>query len=76
MDALRIGKSPIVMKWEDFNLLLKSQFYPIGHKEEKLIKWKYIWKAWGQGVKEYTYEFLKQAIRMGLSLEESVMVVK
>ena len=76
MDALRIGKSPIVMKWEDFNLLLKSQFYPIGYKEEKLIKCKYIWQEWGQGVKEYTYEFQKQAIRMGLSLEESVMVAK
>ena len=76
MDALRIGKTPILMKWEDFNLLLKSHFYPIGYEEEKLIKWKYIWQEWGQGVKEYTYEFRKQAIRMGLSLEESVMVVK
>ena len=34
------------------------------------------WQEWGQGVKEYTYEFRKQAIRMGLSLEELVMVVK
>jgi hypothetical protein len=39
VDALRIGKNPMVMKWEDFKALLKSQFYPIGYEEEKLMKW-------------------------------------
>jgi hypothetical protein len=42
VDALRIGKNPMVMKWEDFKALLKSQFYPIGYEEEKLMKWKYL----------------------------------
>jgi hypothetical protein len=26
-------------EWEDFKALLKSQFYPIGYKEEQLMKW-------------------------------------
>jgi hypothetical protein len=40
-DALRIGKHPMVTKWEDFKELLNSKFYPIGYEEEKLMKWKY-----------------------------------
>jgi hypothetical protein len=39
VDALRIGKKPMVMKWEDFKELLKSQFYPIGYEEEHIMKW-------------------------------------
>ena len=42
--ALRIGNKPMMMKLEDFNELLKSQFYTIGNEEENLIKWYYIWK--------------------------------
>jgi hypothetical protein len=50
VDALRIGKRPMVMKWEDFKALLKSQFYPIGYEEEKLMKWQYLRQEQGQGV--------------------------
>jgi hypothetical protein len=55
VDALRIGKNPMVTKWEDFKALLKSQFYPIGYKEEQLMKWKYLQQEQGQGVQEYTF---------------------
>jgi len=35
MDAVRIRKNHMVIKWEDFKELIKSQFYPIGYKEDK-----------------------------------------
>jgi hypothetical protein len=38
VDSLRIGKNPLVMKWDDFKELLKSKFYPMGYKEEELMK--------------------------------------
>ena len=34
VDALRIRNKNKVMKWEDFNALMKSQFYPIDYEEE------------------------------------------
>jgi hypothetical protein len=76
VDALRIGKKPMVMKWEDFKALLKSQFYPIGYEEEQLMKWQYLLQEQGQGVQEYTYEFRRQAIWLGISLEEPGVVMK
>ena len=39
VDVQRIGKKPMVMKWDDFKALLKSQFNPIGYEEEQLMKW-------------------------------------
>jgi len=34
VDALWIGKKPMVMKWKDFKALLKSQLYTIHYEEE------------------------------------------
>jgi hypothetical protein len=76
VNALKMGKSPMVMKWEDFKALLKSQFYPIGYEDEQLMKWQYLREEQGQGVQEYTFEFRRQAIRLGISLEEPGVVVK
>ena len=42
----------------------------IGYEEEQLMKWKCIQKKQGKEVQEYTSEFQKQAIRMGICLEE------
>jgi hypothetical protein len=39
LGVLMIGSKPMIMKWEDFNAVLKSQFYPIGYEEDKLMKW-------------------------------------
>jgi hypothetical protein len=50
VDALRLGKKPMVMKWEDFKALLKLPFYPICYKGEQLMKWKYLRQEQGQGV--------------------------
>jgi hypothetical protein len=36
----------------------------------------YLWKEQGQGVQEYTSEFRRQAIRLGISLEEPRVVMK
>jgi hypothetical protein len=66
----------MITKCEDFKVFLKSQFYPIGYKEENIMKWKYLWQEQGQGVQEYISEFKKQAIMMGIFLEEMGVVLK
>jgi hypothetical protein len=40
------------------------------------MKWQYLWQEQGQGVQEYTSEFRRQAIRLGISLEEPGVVMK
>jgi hypothetical protein len=57
VESLRIGKKTMMMKWEDFKELLKSQFYTIGNEEENLIKWFYIWKEKGQWMQGHTCHF-------------------
>jgi hypothetical protein len=76
VDAPRIDKKPMVMKWEDLKALLKSQSYPIGYKEEQLMKQKYLKQEQGQGMQEYTFKFRRQAIRFGISLKEPRLVMK
>jgi hypothetical protein len=75
VDALSIGKKPMIMKWEDFEALLNPQFYLIGYEEEQLIKWQYLQQEQGQGVQEYTFEFRRQAIGLAISLEEPRVVM-
>ena len=75
LDAFRIGRNPILKKWEYFKLLMKSQIFPINYEEEKLMKWKYIWQERGQGDQEYSFELWKKPIRMGIYLEELGVVL-
>jgi hypothetical protein len=39
VDALRIGKKPVITKGKDFKALLQTQLYPIGYEEEQLMMW-------------------------------------
>jgi hypothetical protein len=41
IETLRIEGDPPVTKWEDFNTLIKSQFYLIGYVEDQWIHWHY-----------------------------------
>ena len=58
---------PLVTRWEDFKTLIKSQFYPIGYVEDQWIWWHYFKKKQGKSVQEYTIEFRKMAIMLGIS---------
>ena len=67
METLRLEGEPLVTKWEDFKTLIKSQFYPIGYMEDEWIQWHYFRQKSGQSVQEYTKEFRKMAIILGIS---------
>ena len=46
---------------------IKSQLYPIGYVEDQWIWWHYFRQRQGQSVHEYTTEFRKMAIMLGIS---------
>jgi hypothetical protein len=65
-----------VIDWEVFKNMIKSQFYPIGYEEHQQIVWHYFRWRQGQSVQEFTTEFRKRAIQMGVSLKSLNMLVK
>jgi hypothetical protein len=76
METLRLEGDPPVTKWEDFKTLIKSQFYPIGYVEDQWIHWHYFRKRQGQSVQEYTIEFKKMAIMLGISPKNPYVLLK
>jgi hypothetical protein len=76
METLRMEGDPPITKWEDFKTLIKSKFYPIGYVEDQWIHWHYFRKRKGQSVQEYTTEFRKMAIMLGISPKNPNVLLK
>jgi hypothetical protein len=51
---------------------IRSQFYPIGYG----IRWHYFKQRQGQSVQEYTTEFKKMAIMLGISTKNPDVLLK
>ena len=60
------------LTWEAFKGLLKEQFYPVGYEEARRRTWRYL----QQGVQDYTTEFWRQALALGVPLEELEILEK
>jgi hypothetical protein len=75
-ETLRLEGDPPVTRWEDFKTLIKSQFYPIGYVEDQWIWWHYFRQRQGQSVQEYTTEFRKMAIMLGISPKNPDVLLK
>jgi hypothetical protein len=71
-----LGNEPPVTDWKVFKDMIKSQFYPIGYEEHQQIVWHYFNQRQRQSVQEFTTEFRKRAIQMGVSLKSPNMLVK
>ena len=67
MKMLRLEGNPPITKWEVFKNLIKSHFYPTRYEENQLIHWHYFWQNSRKTTQEYTNEFRKQVIMMGIS---------
>jgi hypothetical protein len=76
--TFRLEGDPLVARWEDFKILIKSQFYPIRYVKDQWIWWHYFrrkkWK--GGSVQEYTIEFKKMAIMLGISPKNRDVLLK
>jgi hypothetical protein len=75
-ETLRLEGDPPITRWEDFKILIKSQFYLIGYVEEKWIRWHYFRKNQGKSVQEYITNFRNMAIMMGISPKSLDVLLK
>jgi hypothetical protein len=57
--------SPVI-KWKALTTLIKSKFYPIRYVEDQWICWHHFKQRQGPSVQEYTTEFRKMAIMLGI----------
>ena len=63
-------------KWEAFKTLIKSYFYLIGYVEDQWILWHYFKQKMGRSVQEYTREFIKMALMLGISPKNPYVLLK
>jgi hypothetical protein len=76
METLRLEGDSLITMWEDLETLIKFQFYPIGYVEDQWIRWHYLRKRQGQSIQEYTTEFRKMAIMLGISPKNPYVLLK
>ena len=69
-------KGKAISSWYEFVLALKKQFYPLGYMQQAMMDWKiFIWGK-GQSVQDYTQEFWKRALVLGIPLYTQETLLK
>ena len=61
-------KGKVITSQFEFTSGLKKQFYPLGYMQEEVMDWQTFKQGKGQSVQEYTQEFRKRAMILGVSL--------
>jgi len=61
-------KGKIISSWYEFISALKKKFYPLGYMQQAMMDWKNLRQGKGQSVQEYTQEFWKRALVLGIPL--------
>lgn len=74
--GLSTNNEPPVSSWIQFSTALRNQFYPIGHRERLKERWQFLRQTTGQTVQEYTTEFRKQAVALGVNLRNPEVLDK
>jgi len=54
----------------------KVTFFPIGYVEDQLIQWHYLKKKSGENEQQYTTEFKKMTIMLGISPKNPYVLLK
>jgi len=67
IDLKRKGK--VITSWTKFIKSLKKQFYPLGHTQLAVIAWQCLRQGNKHNVQEFTQEFRKKALALGISLD-------
>ena len=67
LDVKRKGK--VISSWSKFLKALRKQFYPLGYMQQAVIDWQHLRQGKGQSIQEFTQEFRKKALALGISLD-------
>ena len=69
-------KCKVIYSWYEFVSTLKKQFYPLGYKQQAMMEWKNYRQGKGQSVQDYTQEFRKKDLVLGIPLCTQEIVLK
>ncbi|GJR36909.1 hypothetical protein Tco_1212593 [Tanacetum coccineum] len=53
--------------WNEFKRLLRQEYYPMGYSQDRWSRWHNLRQQRGQSVQEYTTEFRRLAVMLGIS---------
>ena len=66
----------ISITWSDFIVAIKRKFYPLAHMKKSIMNWKNFRQLKGQNVQEYTQEFRRRALMLGVDLQSQDTLLK
>jgi hypothetical protein len=69
-------KGKIVSSWYEFISALNFFFYPLGYMQQAMMDWHNLRQSKGQSVQEYTQEFQKSALVLGIPLYTQETLLK
>ena len=58
----------ITLSWAEFIFAIKQQFYPLAHLQKAIMNWQIFRQLKGQSVQDYTQEFRRRALLLGIDL--------
>eukprot|EP00253_Pinus_taeda_P010660 PITA_10660 len=70
----KFGK--VTLTWIDFLLAIKKQFYPLAHMQKAIMNWQNFRQLKGQNVQDYTQEFRRRALLLGVDLQTQDTLLK
>ncbi|KAA8521664.1 hypothetical protein F0562_012346 [Nyssa sinensis] len=62
--------------WKAFTQLLRQEFYPMGYSQDRWARWHNLRQRYEQTVQEYTTEFRRLAVAMGITLDNEEVYTK
>ena len=66
----------IIISWSDFIISIKQQFYPLSHMQKVIMNWQNFRQLKGQNVQEYTQEFRRRSLLLGVGLQSQDTLIK
>ncbi|KAA8518207.1 hypothetical protein F0562_015681 [Nyssa sinensis] len=62
--------------WKAFTQLLRQEFYPMGYSQNRWARWHNLRQRYEQTVQEYTTEFWRLAVALGITLDNKEVYTK
>ena len=66
----------ITLSWTEFISAIKKQFYPLAHLQKAIMNWQNFRQLKGQNVQDYTQEFRRRALLLGVDLQSQDTLLK
>ena len=66
----------IILSWTDFITTIKQHFYPLSHTQKAIMDSQNFRQLKGQNVQDYTQEFRRRALLLGVDLQSQDTLLK